>query len=159
MSSSLIRGSKGKEKMLYSVTATGRVFITKVVEASSQQEAQQIADGMKSLVDAASRRGDLEVSSYASVSDENFRYYRGAFYLVKRYSSEVVAKCIRSSRRGITWEHHFEYQDTGNRFILRYRQFATRRRVIRLLCEDQKLGDHCDSCPSKFVCFTSRKDK
>lgn len=143
----------GDLKMLYNVTATGRVHIAKLVEAGSQQEANEIAKGMESLV----IKEDLKTTSYAGISDDNFRCVRGAFYLVTRYSTKMVARCIRSFRKGASWEHHFENQDTGKRFVIRDKETVRSKRIIRMVCKDHVLGDQCEECPAKFLCYTNRK--
>lgn len=86
-------------------------------------------------------------------SDENFKLKKGGIYLIRRYKSQVPAKCVESDGWG-DFFHRFYYLDSQRYFRLKGKNPE---RVIRLLCEDGKINKpECETCVSKFRCFTKK---
>ncbi len=132
------------------------VHLRETVEANSKEEAEELAREMEKG-GRASYRPLVEVRNNVEVSDKNFLYIKKAIYLVGRYSKYSAAICTNSFQdwRRRDYEHEFKFLETGK--IITIKGAKPNTRVIsKPLCLDGELTELCETCISKFVCFTRR---
>jgi hypothetical protein len=110
---------------------------------------------------------EARVHGYAQLSEENYTYHHGSVYLMKWYKSQVPVVC-RGARRHYhynyklgkseeTYVHTFAYVKNQNK-VVRIKGDKPLKKITQELCRDGKLGEQCESCPSKFVCMTTKKE-
>lgn len=141
--------------MLYSISVMASFKSTyRTVEAKDEDEASAIAAEMELEKMREISPTAANIRSTVTVSDENFLRKPDAIYLIKRYSSYLPARCIRSRRtyRRSKYEHVFQFLDSQRRITLLGDNPS---RIGRKLCDGGVIGHpECDNCSQKFKCYT-----